>query len=231
MTFNYQIFDVEIERQVDPSRLTWPTPEEDQEDSSFFGLLVGNQLYCDLRDISWAVARHVIEIEERCVKHIEESAKPSEIGSFVVADAAEFLWDWDLENLWDEIGAVVTLDVGVASTVAALSATGCTPFTSCSAGAFGGWHPEDYPLVAFYARPEAVPLLMKCAEKAGVGLENMTGHVERDHPLMVYADDIRKMRDFANVLSEQSANFRRIRPRKSAKPEEQAGPKQMRLNL
>ena len=81
MTFNYQIFDVEIERQVDPSRLTWPTPEEDQEDSSFFGLLVGNQLYCDLRDISWAVARHVIEIEERCVKHIEESAEPSESGN------------------------------------------------------------------------------------------------------------------------------------------------------
>ena len=142
MTFNYQIFDVGIERQVDPSRLTWPTLEEDQEDSSFFGLLVGNQLYCDLRDISWAVARHVIEIEERCVKHIEESAEPSEIGSFVVADAAEFLWDWDLENLWDEIGAVVTLDVGVASTVAALSATGAPRLQAAVQEPLGGSTPK-----------------------------------------------------------------------------------------
>ena len=79
--------------------MTWPTPEEDQQDGSFFGVYVGNQLYCDLRDISWDVARHVIEIEEKCIKYIEESPDRSETGSFVVADAAEFLWDWDLVTI------------------------------------------------------------------------------------------------------------------------------------
>ena len=125
---------------------------------------------------------------------------------------------WELEDLLEEIGAVAQLDVGVASTVAALSATGCIPFTSCSAGAFRGWHYEKHPLVVFYARPEAVPLLVQCAQNADVGLEN---EEEIYNPLIVYSDDIRKMRDFANALSEHSADFRRLRRRGPTEAERQ----------
>ena len=203
MKFSYRIFDVEIERQVDPSRLSWPELDE-VEDNGFFAFLVGNLLYCDLRNLSWAVARRVAEIEEQCIKRMEESPDQDETASFIIEDAAAVHLELELEDLLDEIGAIAGLDVGVASTVAALSAAGYIPFTSCSAGAFGGWHHEAYPLVVFCARPEAVPLLMECAEKAGAGLENESGAY---NPLTVYANDIRKMRDFANALSNSSADF------------------------
>ena len=121
-------------------------------------------MYYDLRYISWATARRVSEIEEQCIKRVEASPDLTGTGSFTVVEATEGYWELE------EIGAVAQLDVGVASTVAALSATGCIPFTSCSAGAFGGWHYEKHPLVVFYARPEAVLLLMKCAQNADVGL-------------------------------------------------------------
>ncbi len=208
MPFKYRTFDVDIVRLVDPTRLSWPEPGETMDDRN----PGGNREYTDLRYLSWAVARRVLEMEEECISRIETMEGPSETGSFTIEEAMENIWEW--EDLLDEVGPVAALDVGVASTTAALSAAGCIPFTSCSAGAYGGRHREKHPLVVFYARPEAVPLLMECAEKAGVGLEIED---ELHHPLIVYADDIRKMRDFANALSERSADFRRVRPKRSPK--------------
>ena len=95
------------------------------------------------------------------------------------------------------------LDIGVASTVAVLSAAGFIPCTSCNAGAFGGIHHETYPIVAFYAQPQYVPLLLQCAEESEVGLDNDQGWSPEDLPIVVYTDDIRKMGAFSEALSKR----------------------------
>ncbi len=201
MVFDYRTFDVETKREVDPSRLSIPEQEETEQEESF-GFWIGNTEYCDLRGISWNHARRVAQIEAECINNIEESEDQGESGSCTIEEAAEFTWD--LEDLLSEIGAFAGVDVGVASTVAALSATGCVPLMSCSAGAFGGWHAEEYPLVDFCTRRETVPLLMICAEKADVGLRNAISQGYAYNPLVVYADDIRKMLDFGHALWERS---------------------------
>lgn len=94
------------------------------------------------------------------------------------------------------------LDLGVATTVAALSAAACVPFASCNGGAYGGLNHETYPLVMFYARPQAVPHLLAAADRAGVGLES-----DSSGEVCVYADDIRRMRLFAVELSDEHRRF------------------------
>lgn len=205
MPFNYPTFDVEIVRQVNPNDLFLPEPWECTDDRN----LGCNREYVDMRDYSWEDVQRVIELEERNIRHIEESPDPDVIGSFTVAAEAEEDWDEedrDLAELFlaEEFGPAVDLDLGIASTAAALSAAGCIPYISCNAGAFRGWHQEKYPSVDFYATPEAITLLLKCAEKADVGLEHI---FEAYNPLTVYADDIRKMRDFANALLEHKDQF------------------------
>ncbi len=106
----------------------------------------------------------------------------------------------------DEVGLMMGLDIGVASTVAALSAAKCIPVTSCNGGAFGVPHHEVHPLVVFCARPQHLALLVQGAERACVGLvSNASGH------LVVYADDIRRMSSFALALIEMRTAFRQLR--------------------
>lgn len=207
MPFKHRTFGVEIVRQIDSARLSWPEPGEAMDDRN----PGGNRRYIDLRNLSWAVARRVIEMEQGCISRIETAQDPGEIGS-TIAEAMEDQLEW--EDLLEEVGPVAALDVGVASTTAALSAAGCIPITSCNAGAYGGWHYEEHPLVVFYARPEAAPLLMECAETARVGLEIDD---ELHHTLIVYADDIRKMCDFAKALSQRSVEFRHVLSKRGPK--------------
>ncbi|NWM10604.1 hypothetical protein, partial [Escherichia coli] len=106
------------------------------------------------------------------------------------------------EEFTDDPGGMMGLEIGVASTVAALSAAGCVPFASCNGGAFGGPHHESHPLVVFCARREHLPLLLAAAELTGVGMESgQMGEV------MVYADDIRRMPAFAATLLENRDLF------------------------
>ena len=203
MGFSYRVFEVEIERQVDVKLMSWPETEE-AEQEEVFGFWIGNQLYCDLRGIEGDHALRIADAEQKCIRCIEQSPDPGETGSSSVADAAMVYLDLDLAQIYAELGAAAMLDVGVASTVVALSASGQIPFTSCNAGAFGGWHPEDYPLVVFCAHPDAVDLLMECAEYANVGLQNASGTYG---PIMVYADDVRKFSVFADAIFERRAGF------------------------
>jgi hypothetical protein len=57
------------------------------------------------------------------------------------------------EELYENESWLFGLDIGVASTVIALSAARCVPFSSCNGGAYGGSHHEFHLVVAFYARP------------------------------------------------------------------------------
>jgi hypothetical protein len=101
----------------------------------------------------------------------------------------------DDEGLWG-------LDIGVASSVIALSAARCIPCTSCNGGCFGDRHHEGYPLVSFYTMPAWIPYLLETAEEAGVGLIN-----EESGSILVYANDISRMMSFASALIARNQEF------------------------
>ena len=118
------------------------------------------------------------------------------------ADDPEEEYEQVEDELYDDDEGLFGLDIGVASTTVALAAARCVTCSSCNAGAFGGSHHESYPVVAFFAKPQQVELLLECAEEAGIGLENAEGIV------VAYASDIRSMRSFAQALIRNSARFR-----------------------
>ena len=203
MGFSHRLFDVEIERQVDLSRLSWPEPGEAAREEAF-GFWIGNRSYCDLQGIDWDFALGVAGIEQQCIENIQGSPGLGETGSSTIADAAMVHLDLDLAQILSEFGGFAMLDVGVASTVAALSASGHLPFSSCNAGAFGGWHSEESPLVVFCVHPGSVRPLMECADHASVGLQNVSMAYG---PVMVYADDVRKFSVFADAIFERRTRF------------------------
>ena len=189
--FTYPKFEGEIVRNVDANRLGWPLPGEASDDSG----LGCNRGYMDLRRLSWAEAKRVFILEGDLIGRIESAADPS-----VEYEAIEEELSESDQHLYD-------LDLGVASAVVALSAARCVPFSSCSAGVFGGIHHETYPLIVFYAPNQAADLLLSAAEEANVGLES-------NDFLIAYADDIRNIRKFARSLISRSSRFNAIRIRR-----------------
>lgn len=184
-------FDIEIVRAVDCTRLGWPALDQRQEG----GRLGGNHEYVDLRHISWAEAVDIADEERGIIDRIER------------ADDPDAEWTVIEEELEEDPGLMVLIDLGIASTVAALSAAGCITVSSCNGGAYGDHHHERYPLVAFYARRQHVPLLLGAAERAGVGIEN-----DPDGAVVVYADAIDRMPMFAAALIEDRAGFEALPP-------------------
>ena len=179
--FSYRKFDVEVVRNLVIEWLRWPKPGE-AADESGLGL---NRLYMDLRWASWSAAKVTFAKESALIARIEMSEDPEQ--------AYE-----DIEDLAYEDEDLISLDLGVASLVLALSAAGCIPFSSCNAGIFGGHHAEHYPIVAFYARPATAKVLLTFATEWEIGFQT-----SEDGHLMVYSDDIRSLRRFAAKLIEQ----------------------------
>ena len=134
-------FELEIERNIEPDRLTW-IDGEDAADGTGLGC---NRDYRDLRSATWAEVDEILEIELRRL------------------DQSETLGFMDSHEIQE-------LDVGVAGAVLALAAAGCIPFTSCNGGALGGRHLEEYPLVAFYLPERSVEMILGAAEEASAGL-------------------------------------------------------------
>lgn len=177
--FSYRKFDVQVSREVDFNELRWPNRGEATHGSS----LGGNVEYADLRGIGWGEARRVFDLESSLIARIENSAD-------IDAESAAIE-----DDLYQTAENLLGLDLGVASTVLCLSATGCVPFSSCNAGAFGGSHQEVFPLVAFFARRTTAAQILQTAAEAGVGLKNgLRGS------LIAYAGDVRNFRAFAERL-------------------------------
>jgi hypothetical protein len=193
--FKYPRFDVTIVREVEPEELGWPAPGEAGHDSG----LGCNRMYTDLRRLSWGEAKRVLALEGDLIARMESAEEPAEEWATIEDELSET--DQDLYGL----------DLGIASAVISLSAAKCVPFSSCNAGAFGEPHQEKYPLVAFYARAQAVDLLTVSAEEAGIGLEG-------NEYLVAYADDVRRIREFARSLIRRSPLFGGIRTRRSPRP-------------
>ncbi len=185
MVFASRKFEVEVERRVDVAGMAWPEEEAACETS-----LCGNLGYTDLRGITWDEAVEARCLEGKLIDRIVAAEDPEEELVVIVDELYE-----------DDVG-LYGLDIGVAAAVAGLSAAGCVPCCSCNGGAFGGYHREEYPLVVFFARRALMELLLDCAVEAGTGLEN--GH---GGSLMVYADDIQKIREFGRVLIEWRSLF------------------------
>jgi len=188
--FTHTIFEVEIERNVVTEDLGWPEPGAASTDSG----LGSNRCYVDLRRLPWSEAKRVYACEEELIARIEASGD--------MEKEYEILED----ELSEDPDRIYALDIGIASTVVALSAARCVPFSSCNAGALGGSHHELYPVVAFYGRPEMLVLLLECAEVSGVGLCNENGG-----GLVVFSTDIRHMRAFAHTLIQRRVAFRALR--------------------
>lgn len=167
-----------VRRQVDPKALGWPS---DSQASSGFWC---NHSYEDLRGLSWQEARETLETERSLMLRINDSED-------AVATMDEIADEFYEDPGLDPYG----LDVGVASTVVALSALGCVPLSSCNGGCYGDFHHESYPLVVFCAKPIHVPDLIKAATTADVDLKN-----DADGMLIVHTDDIVRLSEFARAL-------------------------------
>lgn len=98
------------------------------------------------------------------------------------------------------------LDIGVASTVIALSAARCVPFSSCNGGTFGGNHHEAHPVVAFYAKPGTANLLLAIANEADIGIENGEYGC-----LVLFSDDVQKFPLFAGAMIHSRKEFNTLR--------------------
>src|SRR6201999_3548906 len=85
-------------------------------------------------------------------------------------DAAAEALDDERLDLDEPADGLWGLDIGVASAVAAFSALGGAPVSSCNAGGFGGTHTAEHPYVAGYLPAAAADVLLEAAEAAGVGI-------------------------------------------------------------
>ena len=169
-----------IRRRVDPLSLTWPAASLSQPE-------YWNRLYIDMRGYSWKYAREILEFEEGVLAQ----------NSWNVDAAQESLEDCEsLERLCG-------LDIGVASTVFALSAAKCAPISSCN-GAPG--HGEYYPIVVFFSRLPRIADLLESASEAGCGLENSD-----DGTLVVYAETVKGLLDFARELIARRKTLKSLR--------------------
>ncbi len=70
----YKTFDVEIERKIAISRLSWPNPGEAGHDSG----LGCNRQYADLRRLPWSEARRVYDLETQIIARLEGADDPEE---------------------------------------------------------------------------------------------------------------------------------------------------------
>ena len=149
--FEYPKFDVTVSRNIDKGLMYWPVPEEvcDEKEPG------GNHEYWDLRNLSLSEAKRLFDNETELIARIESAEDPDEEYALI------------LDELWENPDDLMSLELGVASTVGAISTTGCIPISSCNGGVFGDSHGADCPLVAFYARSSDVDTLLELARSLG----------------------------------------------------------------
>lgn len=166
---------------IDADLLRWPTDDELEEDEPYFA---GNRRYEDFRGFDWRDAILAIRIDRRSIRSIRT-------GSVAEEDLRDQLGGSTFE------GPPWGLDIGVAGTVAALSAFGAIPAASCNGGQLGAHHSYSHPLVAFFARPEMVQQLIHYAKASGAGLTNSPND---DGTLLVFSHELEALTTFASQL-------------------------------
>lgn len=185
-------FEVVIKRELDVTQLRWP---RDARDETGLG---GNRQYFDVRGARWGVVKRTLELEHSMI------AKFLAAPDFDKAvDEYEAEQEAHLES--GEIGDLDGFDLGLASSVWAISAARCIPFSSCNAGTFGGRHHEGYPLVSFYIRRVMADVFLDAAAEANAGLHLHEGgfavlYGQSVDPLMQFAEGLWRRRKIIDAI-------------------------------
>jgi len=141
-----------------------------------------NFQYVDLRGVALAVVDRTIAEEREGYAYLEASG---------FSDAA--VDEIDRRQLAGS--SLPMLDFGVGAAVAAISALGCVPVTSCRGPTLGRQpHAQPAPMVVFYARKHHVERLIGAVIEADCHIVNNGAKLE------LYADDLRKLHRFAIAL-------------------------------
>jgi hypothetical protein len=178
------VFDT-LSVEVDADRLRWPTS---------LAADSGNREYVDLSLTGWPQVDETIREEEAILAEATSGAGPGAVMT-------------DLEGHADEADVAAVCgptDLGTSAATLALNAAGCPTITACSG------HQTGYPYIAFWSRREAVPLLLRAASVAGVGLGNAEyGALE----VFTNPSDVMGLLRLARELRELSDEFaRRVPP-------------------
>ena len=175
-----------IRREVDVAALAAPSGGGAADDE---GYLEGNRSYRDLRGMTWDDVAQALERERELLARLLRADE--------IDHEAEAIDEERLEAFEDPLFG---LDVGVASTTLALSAMGCTPFSSCNGGMLGGFHSEAHPVIAFYLPPEAAPAALSAALLVDAGLV-----LDEAGRAILYAREVAVMVAFAEALTRKAA--------------------------
>ncbi|MDQ0839183.1 hypothetical protein [Sphingomonas faeni] len=179
-----KVYEVSEPSVVRVQALRWPSNDQAANGKKW----VVNHMYRDLRSFSWQAAGEMLAVEADAMTALSVMTDEGDRARFIGAPRL--------------VSSLRQLDLGVAGTVAALSAARCVPIMSCNAGAFGGRHSEVAPVIGFYARGAAAPLLVAIAAETGVLLRN-----HRYGDLAVEATTIDRMHAFGRSLFEHRDAF------------------------
>ena len=156
MRWRAKTYPVSISRVLDAVRLAVLSDNEADEGEES-GFLAGNQMYQDLRALSWADLAATIELEADLMARLQAADD---------LDAAAEMLDDERLDVSEPADGLWGLDIGVASAVAAFTVL----VSSCNAGGFGGTHTAEHPYVAGYLPTAAADALLEAAEAADVGV-------------------------------------------------------------
>jgi hypothetical protein len=149
--------------------------------------LVENHEYVDMRGVPREMWDQILDFEQRAMawkaqgKSLDDAEMDGEMDGEILEALDSFQWG---------------LDVGIGSTVAALSIAGACPVTSCSGDHDGAF--EQHPLVMAWVPESLRPALAAAAYEAGI---HATGGYNPG--VLVWVDEpglIARMRDFAIAL-------------------------------
>ena len=159
-----RVYPAPPEREIDLGALA-VLSEEEADAGEDIGLQ-GNQLYRDMRGVSWAQVADALEQEAALFQRFAASADLDEEAERYAEEREDaFLPE---EDLWG-------LDIGVIGATLALSALGATTVSSCNAGGFGGRHVAWFPYVVFFLPREIASEVLVIGEAADVGVAMTTG--------------------------------------------------------
>lgn len=160
-----------IERSINLGELGWPAESALATEEYFV------RSYQDMRGLTWDDAYETLKLEKELIDRY-----PGDLN-----DAEESMFETE-----KDISGLYGLDLGIASTVVALSAAGCAPIASCNGAPS---HHEAYPLIAFYCRKGRVRDILKATEIAKCELCN-----GESGALVVYGENVGTLMEFAEVL-------------------------------
>lgn len=165
-------------RELDVAKLGWLSGKRAETRPNF----PANFQYVDLRGFGAADVDRALSEERQAYAYLEDHGFSQEAIDSV-------------DRRFASSSLIPFLDFGVGAAVAALSALGCIPVTSCRGPTLGTHaHSQPAPMIVFYARKMHVAPLLEAVSEADCQIINNGAKVE------LYADDIRKLHRFAIAL-------------------------------